>query len=348
MAQEVAKKEGGQLARSYSGEQLALLKRTLGGGKLNNDEFDLFMETSKHLQLDPFKKQIVPIVFNANNPSKRRVEHIVTQQGYRSRAHKTGTWGPWVDEEAMRNGKEPTPNPMVVFNEKLQDPDTNPLGIDYAVYYCKKYRNATSDSFDIVMGKARWIERVPLKEIWERDEKAGKDQPTGKYRIASPEWGLHGQPAHMIGKCAEVDALRRGWPDEFSGFYGEEEMERALAIDESASKMAEAAESERRMKAVGGKDTILFTWNAGDPMTAEDVGKLPDKVLAWLQEQEHPLAVQKFEERNAAALNQLWAVSKSDALGVKEAIEKRVKELSVIDVEDEQLSPEGDRSVNGE
>ena len=339
MPKELAVQGGGALVRTLTPEQLALLKRNLGGGKLSNDEFDLFIETAKHLGLDPFKKQIVPIVFNANDPMKRRVENIVTQQGYRSKAVETGTWGPWVDEDAIRQGKEPAPNPQIFYKEELVDPDTNPLGIDYAVYYCKRYR--ADGHYDIVMGKARWVERVPIREEWVKDEKTGRRQPTGKFFINSPEWRISGQPAHMIGKCAECDALRRGWPDAFSGFYSAEDMARAKANEDQyqsmqASAQADQHEAERRMRAVGGDKSILFCWEPGDPLTNEKPGELPDKILAWLRKQEHPLAVQKFEERNAAPMNQLWAISKSDALAIKEAIEQRVKELSVIDVEQEE------------
>lgn len=324
--------------RYFTPEQLALLKRNIGGGDLSNDEFSLFMETAKHLGLDPFKRQIVPIVFNAKDPKKRRVEHVITVAGYRSIAARLKDWGPWADEAAILAGKEPQPNPQVFFNEALVDPQTNPLGIDYAIYLCKKYRPGSDERYDIVMGKARWVERVPLKQIW-RD-----NQPSGEFYIHSDQWKIQGQPAHMIGKCAEADCLRRGWPDETSGAYGEEEMQRAQAMEAETLSAAEAAEkweADQRMKRVGGDKAIGIVWDAGEKVSMEDPGELPDKVMAWLRHQEHPLAVQKFEERNAAPLNQLWAISKSDGLGVKEAIEKRSKELSVIDVEDEQEAENG-------
>ena len=338
----LAEHKGGTVARSHTPAQLALLKRTLGGGKLKNDEFDLYIETAKHLELDPFKRQIVPIIFNQNDENKRRVEFVVTQQGYRSRALKSGTWGPWIDEDALRAGKEPAPNPQVFFRKELVDPDTNPLGIDYAVYYCKKYRSPASDAYDIVMGKARWVERVPLKEIWSRDEKSGRDRPTGRFRINSPQWNpVGGQPVHMIGKCAEADALRRGWPDETSGIYLAEELERAVAVEESASKMAEMAEIDRRQSLVG--KGIPMIWAPGDPIVREEEGALADKIMAWLREAKHPLEVQKFEERNTVGLQDLWSASKNDGLAVREAIDKRIKALSVIDVEDE--STEGSPDV---
>lgn len=61
------------------------------------------------------------------------------------------------------------------------------------------------------VGEARWSEYLPESEkrayMWRK------------------------MPFKMLGKCAEAEALRKGFPQELSGLYGQEEMDQALGDD---------------------------------------------------------------------------------------------------------------------
>ncbi len=48
----------------------------------------------------------------------------------------------------------------------------------------------------------------------------------------------------MLAKCATMQALRAGWPDQFGGLYCEEELDRAKALDLAASELADRAREE--------------------------------------------------------------------------------------------------------
>ena len=127
----------------------------------------------------------------------------------------------------------------------------------------------------------------------------------------------------MISKCAEMQALRAGWPEEYTGLYGEEEMDRAKIIDLSATEIVEQEREEHRLRAVGAKDAITVTW--GDNWTLENVpvGKFADRALEFINS-EPADKVTKWSDANREPLREFWARSPADALEVKKALEAKI------------------------
>jgi len=127
----------------------------------------------------------------------------------------------------------------------------------------------------------------------------------------------------MISKCAEMPALRAGWPEEYTGLYGEEEMDRAKIIDLSATEIVEQEREEHRLRAVGAKDAITVTW--GDNWTLENVpvGKFADRALEFINS-EPADKVTKWSDANREPLREFWARSPADALEVKKALEAKI------------------------
>jgi len=67
---------------ALSAQQITLIRRTIAND-CNDAEFDLFMAAARSAGLDPFRKQISPLVFNKNKPDKRRMSIITTIDGLR-------------------------------------------------------------------------------------------------------------------------------------------------------------------------------------------------------------------------------------------------------------------------
>jgi hypothetical protein len=128
-------------------------------------------------------------------------------------------------------------------------------------------------------------------------------------------------PRLMLGKCATMQARRAGWPDQFGSLYAEEELDRARALDRSASQEVERARVEQRLAAIAGKDSILASF---EDWTLENVplGQFADRVMAFI-EGKGPEAVKAWAEANREALRLFWATSPADALELKKVIEAR-------------------------
>ena len=60
--------------------QLDLIRRTIAKD-CSRAEFDLFIETAQRYGLDPFRRQIMPLVFSKDRPDKRRMVIIVGIDG---------------------------------------------------------------------------------------------------------------------------------------------------------------------------------------------------------------------------------------------------------------------------
>ena len=126
----------------------------------------------------------------------------------------------------------------------------------------------------------------------------------------------------MIAKCAEAQAIRRAWPDDFSGLEVEEELDRRSSIELSASELADEGAAAKRFELIGGANALTVDWCDGLALAREPVGTFGDKVLAFIQEnRDAPMTVRMFHNRNTAALQEYWAKDKSGALELKKAFE---------------------------
>lgn len=297
--------------RDFTDAQLALIRRTVAAD-CNSDEFDLFIEVARRVGLDPFRRQVYAIVHNKKDDEKRKLTIITGIDGFRAVAARNRDYRP-DDEE-----------PVITYDAAAKDPATNPLGIVKATV--KAYKLAPDGQWFPVVGTAYWSEFAPLKEEWAYSEEKGKRVPTGRMSLdATSLWRK--MPHVLLPKCAEAQALRRGWPEDLSGIYAAEEMDRAM-VDITASASVEQHERDKRLALVHAKDTIPMLWEAGRPIEAVPVGQLVDRSLAYLKAAESLTQVEWWENTNTAGLREFWALHKADALALKQEVEARKAELA--------------------
>jgi len=286
--------------------QLELIRRTIAKD-CSREEFDLFIEVAQRYGLDPFRRQIMPLVFAKDRPDKRRMTIIVGIDGQRMIAHRCGNY---------RAAGEPT---QFVENRRKKS-ETNPLGLALARVTLHQQDNK-GDWFPVV-GEAYWDELAPIRDVWEEDPLTGATAKTGRQVLdASGNWGR--MPRLMLAKCATMQALRAGWPDQFGGLYVEEELDRAKALDLAASEIADRAQAERQVASIAGKDAITVSfgdWN----LENVPLGEFADRALAWIEAPERtPEDVSRWAEANREPLRLFWARSPTDALALKKVIEAR-------------------------
>jgi phage recombination protein Bet len=287
-----------------TGRQLALVRSTIAKD-CNDDEFSLFAEVARGKGLDPFLGQIIPMVFNKDKPEKRKLTIIVTRDGQRVIAQRCGDY-------------RPASKPTVYEIDKDLISETNPQGIVSATVYLWKKDMAANEWYEVV-GQAFWSEMSPVVDEWVYDKEEGKRKPSGK-KILDSSGNWCRMPRLMIEKCAQMQALRAGWPEEFTGTYDEAEMDRAKVLDLSATEIVEQERQDNRMRAIGGKDSITVWW--GEEFALENVpdGQFADRVAEHVKSI-HPGKVAKWQDANRAGLQMFWARHPGDALALKKMIE---------------------------
>lgn len=299
--------------RDYSAQQLDLIRRTVAKD-CDRDEFDLFVEVARRVGLDPFRKQIYAVVYNKDKPDKRKMSIITGIDGFRGVAARNKDYRP--DEE----------EPEIVFDEAAKDPATNPLGIVKATV--KAFKFGPDRQWYPVVGVAYWDEFAPLIEEWAENDK-GKWRPTGVFTLPNnSNWRRMGRV--MLPKCAEAQALRKGWPEDLSGVYAPEEMDR-MAVDITASAAVEKFEQDKRMQLIGAANTTPIVWKLGEPVEQVPVGELHDRIEKFAASTESPAELEHWRDTNKVGLNQFWGYSKNDALDAKRIIEERIAALRKAD-----------------
>ncbi len=182
-----------KMPSEYSPDKIQLLKNTVCKGSSDN-EFQLFLHICKRTGLDPFAKQIYAIKRKERQQDGSYRENMTIQtgiDGYRLVAERTGKYAP---------GREP------VFNY-----DVNGKLISSTAYIKKQTQDGT---WHEVAATAFYSEYVQTY----KDKHTNADIPT-KFWL---------KMAHtMTAKCAEALALRKAFPDLFSGVYTNEEMMQA-------------------------------------------------------------------------------------------------------------------------
>lgn len=306
--------------RDYDPAQLGLIRRTVAADT-TPDEFNMFIEIAKRAGLDPFRRQLYCVVYNKDDDKKRKVSFITGIDGFRAVAARNGDYRP-DDAE-----------PEFTIDEARKNP-SNPAGLVKAVVKAFK-RHGTE--WHPVVGVAYWTEFAPMKlddfewvdtgEKWPDTGKPKKKKvpKEGASPVPSGKWA--DMPFVMLAKCAEAQALRKGWPEDLSGIYSPEEMERPM-LDVTPTEAIAQHEQEQRMIRIGASNTVPILWEAGKPIEAVPVGELADRVLALLKTAESPTQVEVWRDANQVGLNQFWALHKSDALELKKAIEARIAALS--------------------
>ena len=290
---------------SWTSRQLDTIKRTVARDT-NDDEFNLFIEYAKAKQLDPFSKQIIAVVYSKDNAEKRKMTIIVTQDGQRVLASRCRDYRPAETE------------PEFTLQPGLKSP-TNPLGIEKVTVTL--WKQDSSSTWHPVKGWAYWDEYAPIKEEWAFDQESQKRKPTGK-SILDPSGNWAKMPRVMLAKCANMVALRAGWPETFAGLYVEEEMDRAIAQDLTASEMVETEREQRRMKSIAMSDDEYPFVDHEGTMTFIPAGRYGDRIIMTARNCTEVAELDAMKTRNREGLKRFWARHKDDGLTVNAELEK--------------------------
>jgi phage recombination protein Bet len=281
----------------YNPKDLALIRRTVALDT-NDDEFALLIHWARALRLDPLRRQVHAFVFNKGDPKKRRLTLVTSIEGFRAIAARTGNYRPDEGE------------PAFIADDSLKS-DTNPAGL--VSCSVRVWQFAHGSWFP-----ARWDEFAPLKTVWV------ENQPTDKKTLdRSGRWG--DMPFLMLAKCAEAQAIRKGWPEDLSNAFVGEEIDHAALHRHPAEAAAEGA-TLARLERINAGATLTIDWLDEQPLDAVPIGKLADRIIAFLRtKRETPADFALWRDRNRHALREFWARAPSDALEVKKQIEQALE-----------------------
>lgn len=291
-------------AREYTANQLSLIRRTVAKDT-TPDEFAMFIEVCKRVGLDPFRRQIYCLVYNKDKPDRRSVSFITGIDGFRACAARNGDYRP-----------DPEP-PRFEYSDEEKNDETNPLGIVSATVAPLK-QDDKGEWFP-VSATVYWEEFAPLQDEWEGPR--GQRKKSGRKTLGG-KWAS--MPRLMIAKCAEAQALRKGWPEDLSAMYAPEEMERSQIDDVNAA--ADEAEEQARLEKIHAKDAIPLVWEYGGPVVFTPVDQVFTAVERFIHENDAAL-VAWFKDTNQVGLNQYWGKCKTDAFELKRQFEAKKPEL---------------------
>ena len=308
-------------APTYDAKTMALIRRTVAADT-NDDEFNLFVHTARHLRLDPLRRQVFAFVYNKDKPAKRRMSIIVAIDGFRAIADRTGAYRPDEDE------------PTFETDEDLKSP-SNPAGLVKAVVRVFKHSHG---GWHKVTASAYWEEYAPLTEQWSEvvRKDTGQTWPDGnpKFDIRPAEgatriqkldtsgnWGK--MPRLMLAKVAEALALRKAWPDDLANVYATEEIDRTRVADLLPSEAAVEGAAQDRLERIGAGKAILTSWEPEAALENVPIGQFADRALAFIEKHgDEPSAIAGWRVRNREGLRLFWGHAPGDALEVKKAVEK--------------------------
>jgi len=313
----------------WSPSQLALIRNTVAKDT-TPDEFNMFVHVCRTVQLDPFRKQIYCLVYSKDDTKKRRCVFVTGIDGFRAVAARNKDYRP-DDRE-----------PEFTYDESLKGRTDNPLGIVKATVRC--FKRDQDGQWYPVAGTAYWSEFAKIK----RSEwiKTGKFYPAGHEKAGKPVYrkvtdedtdvadpvpeGMWAtMPYVLLAKCAEAQALRRGWPENLSGLYSPEEMDQAdnNMRDITPSASVELHDQNQRLDRVKARDAISIIWKVGEVIEPVPVGKLFDRIAEYVRNSDMLAELKWWTATNTASLNAYWAVSKNDALAAKKIVEERLAVL---------------------
>jgi len=304
-------------ARDYNASQMKLVRSTVAA-ECNEPEFNLFIEVAQRLGLDPFRKQIYAVVYNANKPDKRKMAIITGIDGFRALAERSRAYRPDEDE------------PQYFYDDNLKGP-SNPLGIERCVVTVHKF--GPDGSWYPLKGVAYWDEFAPIipggkwedkGDTWRDGNPKKTFAPDGTFTLQAGNWVTMGRV--MIAKCAEAQALRRGWPEDLSGVYSPEEMDQQM-VDITPSELIEQGEQEARERLVNTADKIAIVWAGGDPIDYVPLGEMADRCLSFIRDADSLTGLVWWKNTNQLSLQEFWAKLKTDALAVKASLEAKITQL---------------------
>lgn len=297
------------IARQFSSAQLDTIKRTCAKDT-DNIEFNYFIAVANALGLDPLRRQIMANVYNKNNKAKRNVVVIVEIGGLRSIAARSGRYRP--DDKP----------PAYVYDQGLVS-DTNPKGIESCSVGAWYFDD--NQVWQRVDGTVYWDEFAAIEDDWEwHPEIRGKKVFSGEQTLSNT-WKKMGR--HMIAKCAEAHALRKGWPEELSGVYEHSEASN-FDDDMLPSDVVDLEQVKTRVERVGLQgDQITIQWESDGQLVGVPTGEFYDRVAEWVGKQESVMELLGFQQRNEISLKTYWTKEPGGAHELKLVFEARKKLL---------------------
>mgnify|MGYP001606476973 CR=1 FL=1 len=297
----------------FNASQLMVIRR-MCAADCTDIEFDAFLNMCRARGLNPLLKHIYAMVLN-KEPKKdkdgnivgkpRQLVIIVSVDGQRVIANRSGNYRP--DDKP----------PRFEVDDDLKGP-MNPAGLvscEVAVHIF------AHGSWFPVPAVAHWDEFCPTTEEWAEDETTGRRRATGRVALdpKKPQWKK--MPRVMLAKVAEMQALRRAFPDDFAGLYSEEELDKTTS-EMSASEILAEAEREQRQQLVGGAG-IMVDWMSGGPLEKVPLGQFYDRSMSFVKDAAgSPKTIQAWMDRNRHGLRDFWGYSKGDADDLKRELEK--------------------------
>ena len=290
--------------RQFTPAQIDIIKKTCAP-KTNNDEFYYFIGVAQSLGLNPLQRQILANVYNASSPTKRSVVIIVEIGGLRAIAARAGDYYP--DSE----------DPVYEIDPNLVS-DTNPKGI--VKCSVNAFKLLPNGGLHRVRGTVEWDEFAAIEIEWKWGDQKGQKVYTGK-KTLSDTWKK--MPAHMIAKCAEAHALRKGWPEQVSGLYEHAE---ATNFDEDMlpTEVLEQKQSEDRQRAIGvTRGEYMMQFAMGDELIPVPFAEVHGRCMDYINSLETVMELMDFKARNKFSFQRYWAEDKEAGLNLNEAIEQR-------------------------
>lgn len=163
---------------------------------LTEPEFNLFLKNSIHRGLDPFVGQIVPMVFNKRDPSRRRVTYVTTIDGYRSIASQSGKYEGVTEKKLLVSWKTDKNRDDELISHEMFNPYKHEL--ISATVYGKRSDQPNPTKSTVLM--SYYTHLTSDNENWKRS------------------------PDRMLLKCAEAQLIRILFPHEMASFYTDEEV----------------------------------------------------------------------------------------------------------------------------
>lgn len=290
--------------RDLTTSQLALIRRTVAR-TCTDAEFDEFMAVALQCGLDPMRRQIAPLIVNGGDVDRRRMIPWATIDGLRVIAARQGDYRPMESP------------PLLEQDPERIDAERNPLGLVRAEVRAWKLRH---EAWFPVVGEAWWDEFAPLREAFGVDDQ-GKRSSSGKMTLEA-SWARMGRV--MIAKCAEAQALRRGWPDLLSGLYGEEELHALRLADQTASELLSQRDALKRVNAA---DALWLVFDADAGLQTVNRADVGGRLRAFYEAADSVAVLAAFLERNRLSLQIFWDWEPSLAFELKQFAEERLRVL---------------------
>ncbi len=192
-----------KLKDEFSADQLKFIKGLINPD-LTDSELYMFMALAGRLQLDPFNKEIIAVVYSKDKPEERKVNYIIPRDGKRVVAERQGgyesmeTKAIYTKTTKFKVGTEQIGGKDVdVFDTRVDLVNPWEGGVLWGAV-CTITRN----------GKTRTFE-LPLSEYNKAGQRGGD------------VWSQ--KPSTMIKKVAESQALSAMFPEILGGIYDDAE-----------------------------------------------------------------------------------------------------------------------------